>query len=190
MSAPDIDLSNIHTTMVVQGGDPNLPLTTKMIGDSNQPLTTKMLGDSNQPLATLMLGDANKPITTKMIGDSNQPLTTKMIGDANQPLATLMTMQGNPDKPVAMSVSMEMLNLPRLTLQDIKDLMKPNVRMRMPNYQQFCFKLFGKEIFSFCLSGEMQTILEPYVPNSHERCEDVCCEPDTRPFPNNDSNQG
>jgi len=176
MSAPDIDLSDINTDMKVFG-DPNQPVTTKMIGDSAQPLTTKMLGDANQPLATLMLGDANKPITTKM------------IGDANQPLATLMTMQGNPDKPVAVSMSMEMLNLPRLTLSDLKDLMTPKVRMRMPNYSQFCFKLFGKEIFSFCLSGEMQTILEPYVPNSHERCEDVCCEPDTRPFPQNSPDQ-
>ena len=60
----------------------------------------------------------------------------------------------------------------------------------MPNYTEFCFKLLGTEIFSFCLGRRGQTITEPYVPNSHERCEDQCCEPDARPFPepNRDNN--
>jgi hypothetical protein len=31
-----------------------------------------------------------------------------------------------------------------------------------------------------------QVITEPYIPNAAERCEDDCCEPDTRPFPENE----
>ena len=44
-------------------------------------------------------------------------------------------------------------------------------------------KLFGVEVLSFCLSGELQTITEPYVPNRYERCDIDCPDLDTRPFP-------
>jgi hypothetical protein len=75
----------------------------------------------------------------------------------------------------------DILNLPHFTLQDIKDMMK--VRMRIPNYSNVCFKMFGVEFFSICIGGEGQVITEPYVPNAAEKCEVSCCEPDTRPFP-------
>ena len=141
-------------------------------------LTVDLEGNPATPVSALITGDPNKPLSTQITGDVNKPLSTLIIGDPNKPIS--MQIQGNPAKPVA--VSMEMMNLPRFTLTDIKDLMK--VRIRLPHYEQFCFKLFGIEVFSFCMSGEAQLITEPYVPNAHERCEIVdCCEPDTRPFP-------
>jgi len=78
------------------------------------------------------------------------------------------------------------LNLPKFTLQDIKDMMK--VRVHVPNYSNVCFKIFGVEMFSVCMSGEAQIITEPYVPNAAENCETDCCEPDTRPFPESNNN--
>jgi hypothetical protein len=119
--------------------------------------------------------------TTKLTGDVNQPIATLITGDANKPITVTTNLQGNPDKPIATSI--EMLNFPRFTLADIKDLATPKIRIRLPNYTQLCFKLLGTEIFSICMAGEAQTITEPYIPNAHERCEDLCCEPDTRPFP-------
>ncbi|HOZ85514.1 MAG TPA: hypothetical protein PK191_08485 [Niabella sp.] len=86
-------------------------------------------------------------------------------------------MSGN----LATDNKVEILNLPRFTLQDIKDMQK--VRVHIPNYSNICFKVFGMELFSICMNGEAQVITEPYIPNAAERCEDNCCEPDTRPFP-------
>src|SRR4051794_21593358 len=68
----------------------------------------------------------------------------KLTGDPAQPIATLLI--GDPNKPIATDSKVEILNLPRFTLQDIKDMMK--VRVRIPNYSQVCFKLLGQEIFS------------------------------------------
>ena len=96
----------------------------------------------------------------------NMDATMKLIGDPNQPVAA----------------TVELMNLPRFTLQDIKDLL--SVRVQFPHYEQLCFKLFGKEIFTVCLSGEPQIITKPYKPNAYERCE-ICCPEDTRPFPDN-----
>ena len=150
--------------------------------------SSKLIGDVNQPIATHISGDNAKPVATRITGDPQNPIATLITGDANKPVTITANLQGNPEKPIATSV--ELLNLPRFTLADIKDLAIPKVRIRMPNYTQFCFKLLGTEIFSICLAGEAQTITEPYVPNAHERCEDQCCEPDTRPFPepNRDNN--
>jgi hypothetical protein len=135
-------------------------------------LNTSITGNPNLPVTALMTGDASKPIATLITGDPSKPLTT--------------TMQGNPDKPVAATI--ELLNIPRLSLQDIKDLMTPKIRIRIPNYTELCFKLLGSEIFSVCMAGEMQTITEPYVPNAQENCEVQCCQPDTRPFPDQQGN--
>ncbi|MEO8414212.1 MAG: hypothetical protein ABI472_11165 [Ginsengibacter sp.] len=156
-----IPLDNMHLNL---GGSITIDTTpietsTKLTGDVNQPIATRISGDAANPIATLITGDANKPVT----------ITTNL--------------QGNPDKPIATSSSLEILNLPRFTLADIKDLATPKIRIRFPNYTQLCFKLLGTEIFSICMAGEAQTITEPYVPNAHERCEITCCEPDTRPFP-------
>jgi hypothetical protein len=108
-------------------------------------------------------------VTSKVVGDPNEPITTLLIGD--------------PKKPVSTNSVFEMANLPRFTLDNIQDLLQPKMRFRLPNYNQICFKWFGVEIASICLGGESQVITEPYVPNAHERCEEPCCEPDTRPFP-------
>ncbi len=121
-------------------------------------------------------------ITTNLTGGLTTDSTAKIIGDKQQPVATLLI--GDPKQPVATDSKVEILNLPRFTLQDIKDMLK--VRVRIPNYSQVCFKLFGQEFFTICLNGESQVITEPYIPNALERCEIDCCEPDTRPFPEKD----
>ena len=106
-------------------------------------------------------------------------LETKMSGNLHTD--NVLKLTGDPASPVATDSKIEILNLPRFTLQDIKDMMK--VRVRIPNYSNMCFKVLGMEMFSLCLSGESQVITEPYIPNAAERCETDCCEPDTRPFP-------
>jgi len=93
----------------------------------------------------------------------------------------ILTLKGDASAPVATDSKIEILNLPRFTLQDIKDMMK--VRVHIPNYTNVCLKVLGVEMLSVCVSGEAQVITEPYVPNAAERCETNCCEPDTRPFP-------
>ena len=100
----------------------------------------------------------------------------------------VLTLKGDANEPVATDSKLEILNLPRFTLQDIKDMMK--VRVHIPNYSNVCFKVFGVEVFSVCMSGEAQVITEPYVPNAAERCETNCCEPDTRPFPEQRTDTG
>ncbi|SHH91146.1 hypothetical protein SAMN04488109_6031 [Chryseolinea serpens] len=107
-------------------------------------------------------------VENKLSGSLTTTNTLKLTGDANDPVRT--------------DSKLEIMNLPRFTLQDIKDMMKN--RVRIPNYQTVGFKLMGFELFSICMSGESQIITEPYVPNAAERCEeDPCCAPDTRPFP-------
>lgn len=106
-------------------------------------------------------------LETKVSGLLETDSVLKLTGDANAPVST--------------DSKIELLNLPRFTLQDIKDMMK--TRVRIPNYSTICVKMLGMELFSVCLSGEGQIITEPYVPTAAEKCEDNCCEPDTRPFP-------
>jgi hypothetical protein len=134
-------------------------------------------------IATHVDGNLNSTVNAKvdtlLDGKLTTDSTAKLIGDAKQPIATLLI--GDPKQPVSTDSKVEILNLPRFTLQDIKDMMK--VRVRIPNYTQVCFKLLGQEFFTICLNGESQVITEPYLPNALERCEIECCEPDTRPFP-------
>lgn len=130
-------------------------------------------------VTTRVIGNREQPVTTLVLGDPNQPLTTTIQGNEQKPIAT--TLQGNKDKPIVTQV--ELLNLPQLSKQDLKDLLTPEIRVKIPNYNQVSFKLLGIEIFNICTSGEAQIITEPYVPNAYERCEIACCEPDTRPFP-------
>ncbi len=106
-------------------------------------------------------------------------IETKVSGN----LATdnVLKLTGDPKEPVSTDSKIEILNLPRFTLKDIKDLMK--VRVRIPNYSNVCLKVLGVELMSVCMGGESQIITEPYVPNEAEQCKDDCCEPDTRPFP-------
>ncbi|MEO6037745.1 MAG: hypothetical protein ABIQ93_04970 [Saprospiraceae bacterium] len=128
-------------------------------------------------LTTHVVGDPARPVATLLTGDLTKPITTQLQGDPAKPIATLIT--GDPLKPVAM----DLLNLPHFSLQDIKDL--KTGRIHIPHYNQLCFKLFGINIFSFCLSGESQIISDHYVPNAYEKCEIPCCEIDDRPFPEN-----
>lgn len=137
-------------------------------------------------ISSILSGTVNQNLSGTVATNVNAVLT----GDPSKPIATLVI--GDPSKPIGTDSKIELLNLPKFTLQDIKDMMK--VRARIPNYSQVCFKVFGQEIFSICMNGEAQVITEPYVPNAMERCEVDCCEPDTRPFPerstdnNNDNN--
>src|SRR5690349_17917451 len=62
-------------------------------------------------------------LETKVSGKLETDNKMKLTGDAKEPIAT--------------DSKIELLNLPRFTLQDIKDMMK--VRVRIPNYQQVCF---------------------------------------------------
>ncbi len=93
----------------------------------------------------------------------------------------VLKLRGDAQQPVYTDSKLELLNLPRFTLEDIKGMMKQ--RVRIPNYSTVCFKVLGIELFNICMSGEGQIITEPYVPTAAEMCEDSCCEPDTRPFP-------
>ena len=113
-------------------------------------------------------------------------LQTIVSGKLELDTDNVLTLKGDANQPVATDSKIELLNLPKFTLQDIKDMMK--VRVHVPNYSNVCFKVFGVEMFSVCMSGEAQIITEPYIPNAAERCETDCCEPDTRPFPETKTN--
>jgi hypothetical protein len=127
-------------------------------------------------------------LDTRMSGgfDANHSgsLETKVSGSLETD--NVLKLTGDPSEPVSTDSKVELLNLPRFTLEDIKDMMK--TRVRIPNYSNVCFKMMGVELFSVCMSGEGQVITEPYVPNAAERCEDDCCQPDTRPFPGDTGN--
>jgi hypothetical protein len=152
-------------------GSPSIPTGYHVDTHLDGGVATHLDGNLTTTLAGAVHTDLGGSLTTNS--------TAKVIGDPAQPLATLLI--GDPARPIATDSKVEILNLPRFTLQDIKDMMK--VRVRIPNYSQMCFKIFGQEIFSLCINGEGQVITEPYVPNALERCEGECCEPDTRPFP-------
>lgn len=176
--APDIEIP-LDNIKIKEIDLIEMEVDTHLTGDPANPIATQMTGDPDKPIATLLTGDRQKPITTHLQGDPNQPIATMLLGDPARPITTQL--QGDPNKPIA--ATMEVLNIPRLSKQDIKDLMTPEMRIRMPNYEQFCLKLFGVEVLSFCLSGEFQTITEAYKPNSYEQCDIDCPELDTRPFP-------
>lgn len=116
-------------------------------------------------------------VSASITGNSAAPIATELTGNADKPIATLIT--GDPKQPIAV----EMLNIPRLTLDDIKELLVPKFRMQFPNYEQICLNIFGVEVMSLCFSGEIQAIAGPNEPNRYERCEIDCPDLDTRPFP-------
>ena len=155
-------------------GSPKIPQDYNLHFPDHVPVDTHLDGNITTNLGgTLTLAGA--------IATTN---SAKLTGDPNEPIATLLI--GDPARPVSTDSKIEILNLPRFTLQDIKDMMK--VRVRIPNYSQVCFKMLGLELFSICLNGEGQVITEPYIPNAAERCETEICELDTRPFPGDDKN--
>jgi len=122
-------------------------------------------------------------LTIQPVDVTVQPVevTAKVIGDPDAPVTSRI--EGNADRPIATTSDIDIKNLPHLSKEDMKDLLTPEIRVRIPNYNQLCFSFLGFEFFKVCLSGESQVITEPYVPNAYERCEVPCCEPDTRPFP-------
>jgi hypothetical protein len=136
-------------------------------------------GDKSKPVASHITGDINNPVASRITGDITKPVAAMITGDTQKPVALQMT--GDSEKPVASTV--ELLNIPRLTLNDIKDIMTPKIRMHIPNYQQMSFKFLGVELFSWCMSGESQVITQPYNPNRFEECRIECPDEDLRPFP-------
>jgi hypothetical protein len=114
-------------------------------------------------------------------------IRTELLGGVRTELAggVSMTLVGDPNRPIAarMNVDLEMVNLPRMTLADIQDLMAQmkRTRVRLPinlnfGLSVFPFNLFGIDVVQFSLCGEPQVIVDDYVPNAYERCE-VECEP-------------
>jgi len=159
-------------------GSPTIPTDYKIRFPDHVPVDTHLDGNLTTNLGGTLTLAGTVGTNAKLTGDPAQPIATLLIGDPNKPIATDSKID---IKPISTDSKIEILNLPRFTLQDIKDMMK--VRVRIPNYSQVCFKLLGQEIFSICVNGEGQVITEPYMPNAAERCETECCEPDTRPFP-------
>lgn len=131
-------------------------------------------------------GDITKPVASHITGDITKPVAGQITGDVNKPVVALLT--GDSTKPVASTV--ELLNIPRLTLSDIKNIMTPEVRMHIPNYQQMSFKFLGIELFTWCMSGESEIITQPYIPNRFEECRIECPEEDLRAFPKTPVHKG
>ena len=132
-------------------------------------------------LETNIEGELGSKLSGGFDANHSGEIGVDMSGKLELDTENVLTLKGDEKSPVYTDSKLELLNLPRFTLQDIKDMMK--VRMRIPNNQTVCFKVMGMEFFSICMSGEGQVITEPYIPNAAERCETNCCEPDTRPFP-------
>jgi hypothetical protein len=148
-------------------------------GDKYKPVGAFITGDPNNPVVSRVTGEKNNPVGAFITGDPGNPVGSQITGDKLKPVAVQLT--GDPEQPVASTV--ELLNIPRLTLSDIKDIMTPKIRMHIPNYQQMSFKLLGVELFTWCMSGESEVITQPYVPNRFEECKIVCPDADMRPFP-------
>ena len=130
-------------------------------------LDTNIDGRLESQLSGSFAAEHSGSLATNVSGNLNTNNVLKLTGDAKEPVVT--------------DSKIELMNLPRFTLQDIKDLMK--VRMHIPNYSNICFKVMGVELFSICMGGEAQVITEPYIPTAAEHCETDDCKPDTRPFP-------
>jgi len=149
-------------------------------GNKDNPVGAFITGDPDKPVGSQLTGVKSKPLASYITGNPSEPIGSQITGDRQKPVAVQLT--GDPGQPVASTV--ELLNIPRLTLSDIKDIMTPQIRMHIPNYQQMSFKLLGVELFTWCMSGESEVITQPYVPNRFEECKIECPDADMRPFPN------
>lgn len=141
--------------------------------------THKLKPEDTFDIDSMIDGGLDTRLSGSFNADHSGSLETKMSGSLETD--NVLKLTGDSKNPVATDSKIEILNLPRFTLEDIHDLRK--TRVRIPNYTNMCFNMMGVELFSVCVSGEGQVITEPYVPNAAERCEDDCCLPDTRPFP-------
>lgn len=137
------------------------------------------------PLDVDLDAEVEAKIESELSGELNTihggSIETILSGSLDLNTDNVLTLKGDSNQPVATDSKIEILNLPRFTLDDIKDMMK--VRVRIPNYSNVCLKILGIELMSVSMGGESQVITEPYIPNTAEKCETDCCEPDTRPFP-------
>jgi hypothetical protein len=143
------------------------------------PMDVKVTGDVNNPVCTQITGNPASPVGAQITGNPASPVGAQITGNPDLPVGTRIT--GDPGMPVASTI--DILNLPHLKLTDIKEILKPNVRMHIPNYQQMSFKILGVELFSWCLSGETEVIAQPYHPNRFEQCNIECPDEDKRSFP-------
>jgi hypothetical protein len=131
--------------------------------------------------------NVNTDVDGKLESEISGGLETTLAGSVGTVVSgnlntnNVLKLTGDPKAPVVTDSKIDILNLPRFTLQDIKDMAK--VRVRIPNYSNVCFKILGVELMSISMGGESQIITEPYVATAAEKCETDCCEPDTRPFP-------
>ena len=132
-----------------------------------EPIVADLEVTTNSDIDATIKGSKEEPIAMMMLGDQRQPISAHMTGDKENPVAT----------------AIEMTNLPRFTVEDIKEMMRPKMRISLPGHRQLCFKLFGRELFTICYGGEGQLIIEPYKPRDWEKCNDPVCDVDTRPFP-------
>lgn len=131
-------------------------------------------------------------MTTRI--DPASKLTMVMGGVPGQPIALHVdplgvSITGDRDHPVSMSAQAELLNLPRLTYDQIvgliRTVMTPKLRIQYPQNMRFGISvfpltLFGVDALSFRVCGEGQVIVGEYVPNRYERCEEDClpeCDP-------------
>jgi hypothetical protein len=142
-------------------------------------------------VGTIVTGDPSKPLATTVSGEMKitpapMDMDINMTGDMNKPIGSRLT--GDPKYPIASTV--ELLNIPRLTLNEIKDVLTPKIRMHIPNYQQMSFKVLGVELYSWCMSGETQVITQPFVPNRFEECRIECPDEDKRSFPDKTPTHG
>jgi hypothetical protein len=140
--------------------------------------------------------DPTSKLATEMRIAPDSKLTTELVlrGEAGQPIALHVdplgvSVTGDRDHPVSVSAQAELLNLPRLTYDQIvgliRTVMTPKLRVQFPQNMRFGISvfpltLFGVDALSFRVCGEGQFIVGEYVPNRYERCEEDClpeCDP-------------
>jgi hypothetical protein len=138
-----------------------------------------ILGDRNAPIS--LETDMDMGVDASIKGSKDEPVAMMMLGDQQQPISANIT--GDKDRPISMA--MEMTNLPRFTVADIKELLKPRLKVSLPGHRQICVKVFGQELFSVCYGGEGQLKIQPLNPEDENDCHVPACDLDTRPFPRN-----
>lgn len=168
---------------VVNFPDPwDFDITTIATGQlsSDSTIVSTVTAETNSRIAaeTSLTSNSTLRAETILRGDPKTPVTLKL-----EPVELTTTLKGDPKAPVALTF--ELLNLPRLTVDDwitlIKTVTTPKVRVHFPVHLNFAFSFFplnvlGYDAVTFSVCGEQQLITEEYIPNRFERC-DVDCEP-------------
>ena len=75
-----------------------------------------------------------------------------------RPVSALSAWIPDTDRTVATTSDIDIKNLPHLTKEDMKDLLTPEIRVRIPNYNQLCFSFLGAEFFKVCLTTLSRTV--------------------------------